>query len=368
VRILYWTDLFFPYIGGVEVLSARFLPAMRARGHELTVVTSHGGLDLPDVDEWEGFPVHRFPLRRALAERDIEAVVAVTRGVAALKRERRPELVHVRMTDPSVFFHLRTRDAHPCPTLVCVCVELPPGGAGPGTMVGSMLGSAEWVVGVSEAMLADVHRLAPEARERSSVIHEAQVAPDLPPAPLPLDPPTVLCLGRVVPEKGFDVALDALARVRERVPGVRLVVAGDGPERAPLEARARDLGLAGAVQFRGWVAPEDVPALVNEATVVAMPSRWQEAFGLVAVEAALMERPVVATRVGGLTEAVLDGETGIVVPSEDVPAFAGALLELLRDPDRAAAMGRAGRARARRYFDHDDHVSAYEEIYQRLAS
>jgi len=368
VRVLYWTELFWPHIGGIEVLSTRFIPAMRDRGHEFAVATSHAGLDLPDTDEWEGVPIHRFRFRQAIGDGDLPAVARATRGVAALKREFRPELVHVRMSGPSVFFHLLTRDAHSCPLLVSVSAAPPEGGAGSGTLLSSVMSSAAWVTANSEAILQDVLRLAPDVRSRASVIHPAQVMPRVEPAPLPLDPPTILCLGRVVTDKGFDVALAAFARVRTVLPTARLVIAGDGPDRPELEADARALGLGEVVSFRGWVPPERVPDLISEATVVAVPSRVREAFGLVAVEAALMERPVVATSVGGLGEAVADRKTGLLVPRNDVDAFANALLSLLRDPDRAAAMGQAGRARAMREFDHDAHIDAYADIYARLAA
>lgn len=368
MRVLYWSELFWPHIGGVEVLSSRFIPAMRDRGHEFAVATSHSTLDLPDEEDWEGVRIHRFPFRRAIADGDLHAVARATRGVAALKREFQPELVHLRMADPSVFFHLRTRDAHSCPLLVSVTVAPPQNGGGPDTLLDSVISSAAWVTVNSEAMLDYLLSVAPQARGRASIIYPAPVTPSVEPAPLPLHPPTVLCLGRVVADKGFDVALAALARVRAELPATRLVIAGDGPDRPELEARARDLGLAEAVSFRGWVVPARVPELINEATVVAVPSRWREAFGLVAVEAALMERPVVATRIGGLEEAVADGETGLLVPRDDVEALAEALLSLLRDPDRATAMGRAGRARTMREFDHDTHIDAYADIYARLAA
>lgn len=368
MRVLYWSELFWPHIGGVEVLSSQFIPAMRDRGHEFAVATSHTGRDLPDREEWQGVPIHRFPFRQAIADGDLHAIARATRGVAALKREFRPELVHVRMADPSVFFHLRTRDAHSCPLLVSVTVPPPEGGGGPDTLLDSVISSAAWVTVNSEALLDDLLRLAPEARGRASVIHPAQVTPAVEPAPLPLEPPTILCLGRVVGDKGFDLALAAFARVRQAFETARLVIAGDGPARPELEAEARDLGLGDTVSFPGWVVPERVPDLINEATIVAIPSRWREAFCLVAVEAALMERPVVATAVGGLGESVADGETGLLVPLEDVEALADALLSLLRDPDRAAAMGRAGRARTMREFDHDAHIDAYADVYARLAA
>jgi glycosyltransferase involved in cell wall biosynthesis len=367
VRVLYWTQLFWPHIGGIEVASASFLPAMRDRGHEFEVVTGHSDLDLPDEADWNGFPVHRFPFRSALENRDLEAIAALTRRLAELKRRFGPDLVHLRFSDPSILFHLRTRDVTPSRLLASVTVAPPPGGGGAATLLGSLLGQSDWVVAHTQAILDDVLRIEPAVADRSSVVHEALATLAAEPSPLPQDPPVVLAYGRITPDKGFDLLIAAFAFVHAELPRARLVVAGDGDARAALEAQARELGLNGAVELPGWVPPERVPTMINEATVVAMPSRWREAFGLVALEAATMARPVVATRTGGLEEVVADRKTGLLVPGEDPAALADALLELLNDPERATLLGQAGRARAQRSFSLDAQLDAYQRIYERLA-
>ncbi|MEO8084725.1 MAG: glycosyltransferase family 4 protein, partial [Ardenticatenales bacterium] len=134
--------------------------------------------------------------------------------------------------------------------------------------------------------------------------------------------------------------------------------------RAELERLAATLGVASAVEFVGRVAPQDVPALINTASLVVVPSRWDEPFGLVALEAALMERPVVATRVGGLVEAVEHGITGLVVDKEDPEALADAIVALLEDCPTADRMGRAGRTRARDRFGWSRCVDEYDRLYQ----
>jgi glycosyltransferase involved in cell wall biosynthesis len=98
-----------------------------------------------------------------------------------------------------------------------------------------------------------------------------------------------------------------------------------------------------------------------------MPSR-QEGFGLVALEAAMMGRPVIAARVGGLPEVVLDGLTGILVDKENSRATADAILSLLRHPETALRMGREARTRARQIFGWDRFVNAYDELYQNLTA
>jgi glycogen(starch) synthase len=112
------------------------------------------------------------------------------------------------------------------------------------------------------------------------------------------------------------------------------------------------------------VAPHDVPALINTASVVVVPSRWNEPFGLVALEAALMARPVVAARAGGLAEVVEHGTTGLLADKEDAVAFARAVTDLLADPVWADRIGSTARRRARERFAWDRCVDEYERLYE----
>jgi len=97
-----------------------------------------------------------------------------------------------------------------------------------------------------------------------------------------------------------------------------------------------------------------------------MPSRWEEAFGLVAVETGLMERPIIGTNVGGLPEAIQHGKTGIIVEKDDVPAMVRSAIDLLERPDEAVRLGRTGRARALRDFTLDRYADEYDALYVRL--
>ena len=188
----------------------------------------------------------------------------------------------------------------------------------------------------------------------------------LQPAPLSFDSPRLLCLGRLVEEKGFDVALVAFASLLARYPEARLIIAGDGPARPDLEQQASTLGIWDAVEFTGWVAPEKAPELINTASVVVIPSRWQEPFGLVALEAALMARPIVATRVGGLPEIVVHQRTGLLVENENSKAISEAIAFLLDRPETATRMGREARIRVLKEFSWRAHVDSYDVLYREL--
>jgi glycogen(starch) synthase len=222
------------------------------------------------------------------------------------------------------------------------------------------------VAAISSAVLTDLHRFFPETIDHSSLILNALTMPALPPSRPPLDPPRLLAIGRLVPEKGFDVAIDAMPSVLARHPAVRLTIAGDGSEREALQRRAERLSVSQAVEFLGWVAPDEVPALIARSSMVVMPSRWREPFGLVALEAAQGGRPIVATTRGGLPEIVVSGETGLLVDSDDPRALAEGVLYLLDRPGMATRMGAAARERAERRFDWETFVDAYDRLYRRL--
>ncbi|MEU9845685.1 glycosyltransferase family 4 protein [Actinomadura sp. NPDC048032] len=162
--------------------------------------------------------------------------------------------------------------------------------------------------------------------------------------------PVAVCVSRLVPRKGQDALLRAWPRVLESVPDAALLLVGGGPYRGDLERLAASLGVGGSVVFTGGVPWEELPAHFDAGDVFAMPCRTRrrgldvEGLGIVYLEASATGLPVVAGDSGGAPDAVLDGETGLVVPGRSVPGIAEAVAGLLADPDRARAMGEKGRA------------------------
>ncbi len=152
--------------------------------------------------------------------------------------------------------------------------------------------------------------------------------------------PTVVFLGRLRKYKGVHILLRAMQLVREKVPGARLVVVGDGPYKASLEKLAAKLGLAGAVTFTGHVPPDEKVRLLRTAHCAASPSP-KEGWGLTVVEANACGTPVVASRSPGLRDSVRDGETGFLVRHGDHVELAGRIVELLRDKDLRERMSAA---------------------------
>ena len=367
MKILYWTPEFYPEIGGIQELSKKVLPVFHKLGYEFLVITSHGRQRLPDITDFNGIPVYRFYFREALGKRDPKKIIMYQQQIAKLKNSFDPDLVHFHFGDPYGYFHVTTTSAHQAPSLVTLHMSVADYSNGPDTMIGKLLNQSSWVVGVSKATLADACRAVPAISKRSSVIYNGLDFPEINPEPLDFNEPRVLCLGRVVKDKGFDLAIASFINVKKRFPETRLIIAGDGVARVELEKQAAELGLTGAVDFLGWVDPEDVPGLINRATMVALPSRWREPFPLVALQAAQMARPVVAARVGGLPECIIHRKTGLLIDREDSQQLADAISFLIEYPKLAMQYGQNARKRAEEVFSANSFLDSYDMLYKKLA-
>jgi phosphatidylinositol alpha-1,6-mannosyltransferase len=163
------------------------------------------------------------------------------------------------------------------------------------------------------------------------------------------DAPVMTCVSRLVARKGQDVLIRILPRVRERVPGARLLIVGDGPYRGRLHRLAAEHDVSAHVVFTGAVPADELPAHHAVGDVFALPCRTRgggldvEGLGIVLLEAAASGLPVVAGDSGGAPETVRDGRTGHVVGGRDLDAVTDSVAGLLADPDRACVMGAAGR-------------------------
>lgn len=166
--------------------------------------------------------------------------------------------------------------------------------------------------------------------------------------------------------KGHDYLLDAWRELRSRVPGWQLLVIGDGPRRAHLEARVRDLALAADVRFVG--NQEDVPAWLACLDIAVLPSYGDEGVPQSLMQAAACRLPAVSTPVGAIGEAVVHGETGLLVPARDVHALAQALATLMNDQALRERMGRAAHAYAQAHFGIDAMLDAMEAVFAGAAA
>lgn len=368
MKILYWTPLFWPEIGGIEIASAGLLRSLSENKCEFMVFTSHGRIKLKDESIYKGIPVYRFPISSALMKKDLIQIQNIINKAREIRVKFKPDLIHVNFGGPAPvsYIHLKTNQNSQTPCILSLHNSVEGMDSGKNTILGKMFRSSSFITACSQAMAKDACQIMPEISNKISTVYYGLEMPQINPAPLSFSKPNILCIGRAVEEKGFDLALQAFSLIKHSFPQSKMTIAGDGPFLSPLKKQALRLGISNQIDFTGAIPPQSIPALINEASAVVVPSRWREAFGLVALEAAQMGRPVIASNVGGLREAVVDKKTGFLVERENPEALAQALIYLLKNPERARKMGTDSRRRAQNLFSLSRYAKSFFEIYKNV--
>jgi len=201
--------------------------------------------------------------------------------------------------------------------------------------------------------------------ERTTTIYNP-VDIDVDVVPEQFDDPTFVTASSLAEAKGIGTAVQAMGYLVDEYPKSQLVICGDGPLRAELEALAADVA-PDAVQFRGRVDIDSVYGAMAGATATLFPSVWDEPFGRVTVESMMLGTPVVGSDVGGIAEVIDDGETGLLVPPADETTLAEALRGLIGDEHQRRQMEQAGREQAQA-FEPKRIAEEHVELYQSLAN
>jgi glycosyltransferase involved in cell wall biosynthesis len=343
VRVLLPTTDFPPMTGGIQLLLDRLVSHSR---HHFDVVAP-AALGLNYAQGASANSVRRCP--RVRSHRTEVALLNALTVDQALKR--RPDvllsghivlgpaaLVSGRLVRSPVVEYVYAKELTARPTLA-----------------GSILSRVHATIAIS----GHTRALATSLSANPETLDVIMPGCDPPVAPVPPlkergGPPTIVTVARLADRyKGFDVMLRAMPLVRARVPDARWVLVGDGPLKSTLMATARSWGIADACVFAGHLSDEQRDQWLDRAHVFAMPSRvdpstvgGSEGFGIVYLEAGAHRLPIVGGLVGGSTDAVIDGVTGILVDAADHVAVAGALCTLLSDRELATRLGEAGARRA----------------------
>jgi glycosyltransferase involved in cell wall biosynthesis len=355
-------------LGGMEVHADVLARAVAARGHRVSVILP----ELPVLDKLAaglaaaGTPVHRLSLEGAQGRHNLIQNWLHLRG---LLRELRPDLLHQHRTGP---YHGKwaclAAKAAGVPVLVASEHQAPHplhGAARQANRVIDRMVDAFVVVSDHDRQrqLQVTGRPSAKIARIYNGIDLGQFVPVAGPADAADAPPVIGTVSRLEEQKGLIYFLQAVPALAATWPNLTVLIAGHGSLRSALEAEAARLGIAERTQFLGFVpSPAEVLAQLQ---VVVIPSVW-EPFGLVAAEALAMQRAIVATKVGGLQEVIVDGESGLLVPPENPAALAGAVDGLLRDPGCRKRLGVAGRRRVEALFSVDAMADNMLELYRRL--
>jgi glycosyltransferase involved in cell wall biosynthesis len=353
--------------GGAERQWATLIPALAARGAEVRLVSLYEEGPLFDEVRAAGVSAECLGLRGPNDVRGLRRALAEARG--------RPGAVVTRTVSPQIVGQAiarRAGAAHVFNEHTPLTAKGELLAMRPRQRLVTRLGAphVHRVIAVSERQRAPLERLGYRS-ERIVTVPNGVVASELETnvdrtamrASLGLEDGdfAVLCVANLRPEKGVDTLVEAVARAGGAL-RLRGFVVGDGPERARLERLVRGVEGVALLGSRG-----DVPDLIAACDAVALLSE-AEALPMSILEAMALGRPVVTSDVGGTSEAVGDGETGIVVPAGDADAAAAALARLAADPATAQAMGERGRARQRERFDGEAMVDGYWRALHEVAT
>ncbi len=200
--------------------------------------------------------------------------------------------------------------------------------------------------------------------ETIEVLPPSVVPFDTPPKPLPTSP-SILYVGQMIRGKGIDILLRAHQLLLKRYPAsVPLEIVGSGNAEQQLRKLVRELETGRLVTFHGWVPNDRLIPFYDSASMLVVPSRWPEPFGMIGVEAMLRARPVIASRAGGIPDWLEDGVTGYLVPPNAVKKMAEKMELLLRNPGMSGEFGQAGYERAVKRFSFDAYITNLELILQ----
>jgi glycosyltransferase involved in cell wall biosynthesis len=329
--------------------------------HRVVVITRREPGGPEGRQERDGFSVMRLPLARVPVWRTWSDAERIERTLRTL--EPRPDLLLCFQTFISGWAGVRVQRRWGVPAVVWIRGE---GEYRLGDRsIEALLNPGTWSDARGVLVQSEEGRQALlEALDRHAPARRAVIAAHLDVVPNGLDlpqlPPTdtarhggVLTVGRLIPDKGMDIVIDAVAGL-----GGRLTIAGDGPDGARLEARARERGLD--AHFAGFVARERIGDLYAHAACVVLAARRGEGLPNVLLEAMAWGRPVVATPVAGVRGLLVDGVNGLVIPPDDADALGAALKRLERDPALAQRLGDAARRTAEGY--------AWDRVRPRLES
>lgn len=360
-------------IAGAEAHLLILLPALRQRGIDVRVIFiapgAGRGEDFVAALEKLDIPVERVPIRR-------HGSPALIGSLSRVLRRQRPDIAHVHL------YHAEWWGI-PAARLAGVrCVvnsrhnEDPRRARFPlGLVYRALWPLLDAGICISQAVSRTVRAEGAPSRKLHVIYY------GLPPA-APRDrlqarqhlldltgfPPDALLFGtvsRLIAVKGLDDAIRAFAILHNHVPQARLIIAGEGPHRAALQAAASASGLSAHIAFIGW--QQDALGIMAGLDVMLSPSH-REGFGMSVVEAMSQSVPLIAAQAGALPEIVVDGLTGLLVPPASPDQLADAMRALAADPARRAAMGEAGQRRVRETFAASTMVDATLTLYEQLSA
>ena len=382
MNIALFPSAFHPSLGGVEELSRQLAHELRRVGHTVIVITNRWPRNLPANEVFEGLPLYRVAMRVPDGSRSAKLNYqlthrAIRREVNNILRKHEIELLHVQCVSANAHYAVNAAKRLDLPLIVTLQGELTMDAgqifqhsAFAQGMLRNALDHAAAISGCSRKTLDDAETFYGKSfGARARVIFNAARTEDFKGvAPYPHPRPYVFALGRMVPQKGFDILLRGFALLcKESNKACDLIIAGDGSRLEELKVLARELGIQQQVIFPGKADRKLTSSLFCGCAVFVLPSRADEGLPVVCAEALAAGKAVVATRSGGAPEVILHNQNGLIIEKEDPEALAAALEKLLGNPALLQAFAERSKALAE-LFDWSAITTQYVDLYRNVST
>jgi glycogen synthase len=378
MNIALFSSDFYPSVGGVQEVVRQSAHALIRAGDKPMVFTNRWPKTLPANEMWEQIPVHRHVFR--VPEPNFKQMGGALlvgpwtlRQVCRQLKEHATQLIHIHCASSNAHYAMAARRKLRLPMVLTVHGELSMDpsrlfqrSAFAQSNLRKAIDQADAITACSQQALAEAELFyGKPLGDRARVVYSGVRVEDFSVATPYIHPrPYLLSIGRLAPQKGFDVLLRACSEVFKHNSSHDLILAGDGPEHNALVKLAEKLQISSRVYFFGPAPRETTIRLFAGSEFVVTPSR-QEAMGIVNLEAMAAGKAVIATRVGGVPEIVQDGKNGVLVSPESVFDLTGAIMTMLSDPARRAQLAKAGKQRAME-FDWSRINEQFRRIYSTL--
>jgi glycogen(starch) synthase len=380
MKIALIPSAFHPSLGGVEELSRQLAHALKRRGHEVIVISDRWPRDLPEKETFEGLQLFRVPMRCPYPSQKAKLTFTFTEG-AVRKKMRQiigdfgADVMHIQCISPNGHYSLDCSQKLKIPLVLSAQGEFTMDASKVyerseffrTVLLNSMKGAAA-ITACSQDALQDILDFYAQNNSdalkapRRTLYNGISIADFANIKPHQSNTPYIFAMGRFVPQKGFDVLIDAFKA--SGLTDWQLIIAGDGIEKENLHKQVASLGLENSVKFWGRASREEVGSLLKGSEFFVLPSRM-EPMGIVNLEAMACGKAVLASRTGGVPEIVTHDVNGLLVSPDDIPELSEALRLLGNSPQLRSKLGENGAMKAKE-FDWDVIASQYENIYREV--
>lgn len=375
MRLLLINSEYPPIGGGAGNATAHIAQCLASMGHETFVITSRFE-DLPHEEQFGNLTIYRIPSLRRKQDRSgaLEQLIflfSASFWVSGLVSRRRPNATLAFFGAPSGMIAYLLKKVFSIPYVVSLR-----GGDVPGFRPYDFRRYHKLLAPILQVVWENSSSVVANSQGLRALAHTFDSRFEIPIIPNGVDldrytnverswqPPLILSVGRLVYQKGFDLAIRALARLKHL--DWQWHIAGDGPEMDALKSLAREQGISDRLVFLGWRSRQELIRCYRQSNLFLFPSR-HEGMPNAVLEAMASGLPVIASRIAGNEELVLHETTGLLVESENIDALTAALQELIENPARGQHLGASSRQRVEQSFGWENTARQYEDLLESIS-